>query len=120
MSFTRTERAQQLMSRYAQITAATAGITKRRDLAWFHDQLALWEAWRESNCGLLGLQRRDAPRLVAMSKHELSIDGSTDAVFVSRRNGVFDTEAMTACLASRNIPISWIREHVDEQVHQAD
>jgi hypothetical protein len=113
MSFTRTDNAQRLMSRYAQITAHTEGTTKRNDVAWFHDQLALWDAWRELSRGFLGLPRRDGPRLVPLTGQELSIDGSTDAVFVSRRDKVFGVEDMIAFLADRQIEISWVRDYVD-------
>jgi hypothetical protein len=115
MSFTRSEQAQRLMARYAEITRNTAGTTKRNEVAWFHDQLALWDAWRELGRGVLGLPRRNAPRLVQLSPRELSIDGNTDAVFVSRRDKVLDTDAMIAYLQEHDVAMDSVQDHVDAQ-----
>jgi hypothetical protein len=111
VSFARTERAGCLLDRYAEITRQTSGTTKRKpgnEVAWFHDQLALWQAWRELSRSRIGLPRRNAPRLVPLSTHEHSIDGTTEAIFVSRRDRQFDTDAMIALLAERDITVSWI------------
>jgi len=113
MSFTRSNNAQQLMSRYAQITEQTEGTTKRNEVAWFHDQLALWDAWRELNRGFLGLPIRKGPKLVPLSSKELSINGDTDAIFVSRRDKVLDIDAMTKHLTSLDIPISDVHSAVE-------
>ncbi|NND90872.1 MAG: hypothetical protein HKN42_08390 [Granulosicoccus sp.] len=116
LSFMRTEKAERLLSRYAQIAQQTAGTRKRKpgnQVAWFHDQLALWQAWQEQSRGLLGLPRRNAPRMVALTAREHSIDGATDAIFVSRRDKVLEHDAMVDLLADRGIAVSSVRDAVD-------
>ncbi len=113
LSFMRTDGAARLLDRYMQLTQQSAGTTKRKpgnEVAWFHDQLALWEAWRELSRGMLGLPRRGAPVMVPLSEREHSIDGSTDAIFVSRRDRVLDTPAMLEELSRRGITLDLVRD----------
>lgn len=115
LTFMRTDSAARLLDRYAQLTQQTDGTTKRKpgnEVAWFHDQLALWQAWRESSRGVLGLPRRGAPRMVPLSDREHSIDGSTDAIFVSRRDKVLDTQDMLNVLSERGIVLSSVQDAV--------
>ncbi|MGQ7845975.1 hypothetical protein ACUNV4_15940 [Granulosicoccus sp. 3-233] len=115
LCFMRTDRAASLLDRYAQLTQQTSGTTKRKpgnEVAWFHDQLALWQAWQESSRGVLGLPRRNAPRMVPLTDAEHSIDGSTDAIFVSRRDKVLDTQAMLDVLQERGVVLSSVHDAV--------
>lgn len=115
LSFMRTDKAARLLDRYSQIAQQTSGTVKRKpgsEVAWFHDQLALWQAWQELSRGFLGLPRREAPRLVSLSDQEHSIDGSTDAIFVSRRDKVLDMEAMQKVILDRGIPLRSIHDAV--------
>lgn len=116
MSFTRTERAGQLLDRYAQITQQSSGMIKRKpgnEVPWFHDQLALWHAWRELSRGMLGLPKRTAPKLVPLSDWEHSIYGARDGIFVSRRDKVLDLQIMHDIMAERGITLSSIGDAVE-------
>ncbi len=106
LCFVKSDAASRLLEQYVQGVRNTQGLVKRRDtsgVAWFHDQLGLWQAYRKLSRNILGLSRKDAPRLVALSDHHHSIDGNTDAIFVSRRDHAFDIEHMKAELARRGI-----------------
>jgi len=110
MCFTRSAAAEKLLSSYANHTAQSTGLVKRSSengVAWFHDQLALWDAYQEHRRHWFGLRKANAPKLIALSDQEHSIDGSnTSAIFVSRRNGVLDVPDMQAVLHTRNMPVA--------------
>lgn len=115
MSFTRTDRASRLLERYSEITQQSTGMTKRKpgnEVPWFHDQLALWQAWRELSRGMLGLPRRSAPKLVPLSDWEHSIYGARDGIFVSRRDKVLDLQVMLDIMSERGITLSSIHDAV--------
>lgn len=108
LCFTRSNAAAALLESYAQGVENSQGMVKRNDkggVAWFHDQLGLWQAYRSQSRNRLGLPRRDAPKLVALTDQEHSIDGNPDAIFVSRRDQVFDVEHMQAELMRRAIEV---------------
>lgn len=117
LTFMKTAQAENLLSRYAEIALQTQGTTKRKpgnEVAWFHDQLALWQAWRELSRNMMGLPKRGAPRLVALTEQEHSIDGHTDAIFVSRRDKVLDTSDMLDLLDERGISLSSVVDAVPD------
>lgn len=112
LCFVRTQAASNLLDAYAQGVQDSKGMVKRRDadgVAWFHDQLGLWQAYRQQSRNRLGLLRRDGPGLVALTDAEHSIDGNTDAIFVSRRDDLFDVEHMHAELVRRGIDVRGIK-----------
>lgn len=108
LCFVRTDAAARLLDAYVQGVRSSEGLVKRRDtkgVAWFHDQLGLWHAYRQLSRNRLGFARRDGPRLVALDQAEHSIEGSTQAIFVSRRDKLLDIEHMQAELKRRGIVI---------------
>jgi len=109
LCFTRSKAAAALLDSYAQGVQQSRGMVKRKDkdgVAWFHDQLGLWQAYRRQSRNRFGFLRKGGPRLVALSDEEHSIDGNTQAIFVSRRDGTFDIQHMRAELARRGIIVS--------------
>lgn len=106
LCFVRSSAAARLLDAYVQGVRSSEGLVKRRDkqgVAWFHDQLGLWHAYRQLSRNRLGFARRDGPKLVALDDSEHSIDGNTHAIFVSRRDNVLDVEHMQAELDRRGI-----------------
>lgn len=104
LCFTRTEAAKRLLSEYATSTLQSDGLVKKSStdgVAWFHDQLALWQCYAKQSRWWFGLTKPNGARLVALTDAEHAIDGQTDAIFVSRRDGVFDLEHMQAVLQER-------------------
>jgi len=104
LCFVRTDAAKRLLEAYVEGTDNSSGLVKKSSTdgaAWFHDQLALWDAYKSLSRNWLGLPRAGAPKLMALSDAEHSIDGSTDALFVSRRDGVLDLEDMQSVLLER-------------------
>jgi len=109
LCFQQTEAAEQLLSCYASMSERSEGLVKRGDasgIAWFHDQLALWGAYRHCRGGLFRLPRRNKPRLMPLSAEEHSIDGLPDSIFVSRRDNVMDVAHMRQLLLNKNIDVS--------------
>lgn len=101
LCFTRTEAAERLLAQYATSTLESDGLVKKSSadgVAWFHDQLALWQCYTNQSRWWFGLPKPNGARLVALTENEHAIDGETDAVFVSRRDGVFDLEQMQTVL----------------------
>lgn len=109
LCFCKTVAAEQLLSCYVQKSEHSTGLVKRRDssgVAWFHDQLALWDAYHHLRGGWFRLPRRHKPRLMPLTQSEHSIDGSAESIFVSRRDGVMDVSHMRQLLLDRNIDVS--------------
>jgi len=111
LCFTRSNAAAKLLDAYLAGTEASSGLVKRSSsdgVAWFHDQLALWNAFRAHSQNRIGWPRKNAPTLVPLTDQEHSIDGSTNAIFVSRRDGVLDLNHMHELLKARGIATpSW-------------
>jgi len=106
LCFTRTKAAKTLLEAYAADTEASTGLVKKSStdgVAWFHDQLALWECYRLQSRYWFGLPKKGGPRLVPLTEAEHSIDGSTDAIFASRRDGVLDLVDMERVLEDRGM-----------------
>jgi len=106
LCFTRTAAAEALLNAYADNTAHSTGLVKRSatdGVAWFHDQLALWDAYRAQKRSWISLSRANTAKLVALTDTEHSIDGKTNAVFVSRRDGVLDLSHMQDELRKRGM-----------------
>jgi len=106
LCFTRTKAAKTLLEAYAADTEASTGLVKKSStdgVAWFHDQLALWECYRLQSRYWFGLPKKGGPRLVPLTEAEHSIDGSTDAIFASRRDGVLDLVDMERVLKERGM-----------------
>lgn len=106
LCFRKTRASEQLLDSYAQRSETSGGLIKRGDksgVAWFHDQLALWNAYSSQRGGVLRLPRKHKPRLMPLTSQEHSIDGSPDAIFVSRRDGVMELAQMRQLLIERNI-----------------
>ncbi len=104
LCFTRSEQAENLLNAYVEGTEASAGLVKKSSndgVAWFHDQLALWQAYSEQSRYWFGLPKPGGARLMALLDSEHSIDGSADAIFVSRRDGVLDLGAMMGVIKAR-------------------
>jgi hypothetical protein len=109
LCFCKTVAAEQLLDYYVQKSEHSTGLVKRRDnsgVAWFHDQLALWDAYYHLRGGFFRLPRRYKPQLMPLSQSEHSIDGSADATFISRRDGVMDVSHMQQLLLDRQIDVS--------------
>ncbi len=112
LCFQKTIAAENLLNCYAEKSEHSGGLVKRGDasgVAWFHDQLALWHAYRHQRGGLLQLLRKDKPRLMPLEHAEHSIDGRPDSMFVSRRDNVMDVTHMRQLLLDRHIDISPIQ-----------
>ncbi|MFK8083154.1 MAG: hypothetical protein AB8B97_22970 [Granulosicoccus sp.] len=117
LCFTRSEASASLLESYAQGVKDSQGMVKRKDkegVAWFHDQLGLWQAYRAQSRNMLGFPRRNRPRLVALDDNEHSIDGNTQAIFVSRRDKLFDIEHMRAELKKRGIGVPGVTPQILE------
>jgi len=109
LCFQKTVAAEQLLSCYAEKSRHSSGLIKRGDksgVAWFHDQLALWDAYRHQRGGVFRLPRRNKPRLMPLGQGEHSIDGHPDSIFVSRRDNVMDVSHMRQLLLDKNIDLS--------------
>jgi hypothetical protein len=88
MYFTKTTAAAALLQNYARLTRINSGNGN-----WYHDQLALVEATKQSQA-----------KLVSLSEAEHSIHGNIATTLLSRRPK-FDTPRMYAELARRHITV---------------
>jgi hypothetical protein len=96
MYFTRTPAACALLQEYATAVHKTPGAQRPgQSQPWFHDQVALWDIFN-----------RLPSKLVPLRADEHSIDGTVDAMFVSRRHKVLEPPAMRDVLDTRGIPVS--------------
>ena len=109
LGFQKTEASEQLLDCYVAMAERSVGLVKRGDatgVAWFHDQLALWDAYRYRSGGVFRLPRKNKPRLMPLTPEEHSIDGRPDSVFVSRRDNIMDVSHMRQLLLDNNIDVS--------------
>lgn len=108
LCFTKSKAAARLLERYVHEVRTSQGLVKRKSkdgAAWFHDQLGLWYAYRALSRNRIGFPRPGAPKLVALSDEEHSIDGNIEAVFVARRPRVFSLEQMENELTRRGVRV---------------
>jgi len=115
LCFTQSPAATRLLKLYAELTRESKGLVKRKQtdgVAWFHDQLALWHAYKQLSVGVFKIPKKNRPKLVTLSDTEHSIDGHSNAIFVSQRPKTMELPEMKSCLRERGINISSIQpEH---------
>lgn len=112
LCFTQSPAATRLLQLYVELTRESKGLVKRKQtdgVAWYHDQLALWHAYKQLSVGIFKIPKKNRPRLVTLSDAEHSIDGRSNAVFVSQRPKTMELPDMKSCLQARGIEISSIK-----------